>query len=90
MADDLAGAHAAGVSEMILSSNPGNRRWYCGAKRAWRSHRHLQLDLAGVGNESSCHNHSLIAGLFAGQVMIHLGVENPFGQDLLEIVESAR
>jgi hypothetical protein len=30
---------------------------------------------------------SPVARLFAGQVMIHLGVENPFGQGLLQVVD---
>src|SRR5437763_1822087 len=69
--------------EMILSSNPGNRRWYfaisCGSKRAWRSR----------GTSSSIWPVSPIARLFAGQVMIHLGVENPFGQRFLQVVDQA-
>src|SRR5436305_5713264 len=80
--------------EVILSSNPGKRRWYlaisCGSKLAWRSH----------GTASSIRPVSVrtvflpsplrraiapVARLVAGQVMVYLGIENPFGQGLFSI-----
>ena len=52
--------------------------------------RHFQLDLASVGDDRLLAIAiSPIARLFAGQVMIHLGVENPFGQRFLQVVDQA-
>src|SRR6516225_12332620 len=78
--------------EMILSSKPGKRRWYlaisCGSNRAWRSRGNLQLDPAGIGDHRLLAiTTSPVARLFAGEMMVHLGVEDSFRQGLLQIVE---
>ena len=52
--------------------------------------RNLQLDLSGIGNDRLLAiTISPVAGLFAGEMMVHLGVENSFGQGLLQIVEQS-
>jgi hypothetical protein len=52
--------------------------------------RHRQLDLPGVGEDRLLAIAiSPVARLLPGQVMIHLGIQNPFGQRLLQVVEQA-
>jgi hypothetical protein len=80
--------------EMILSSNPGKRRWYlaisCGSKLAWRYARNLQLDLTGIGDDRLLAvTVAPVARLLAGKVMVQLGIHHPLGQRLLQIVEQA-
>jgi hypothetical protein len=48
----------------------------------------LDLDLAGIGDDRLLAvTVTPVARLLSSQVMVHLGVENPFGQGLLQIVD---
>jgi hypothetical protein len=50
--------------------------------------RNRQLDLPGIGDDGLLAiTVSPIAWLLAGQMMVHLGVQNPFGQCLLQVVD---
>ena len=94
MADDLAGAHAAGVHRDDLVVEPRKPALVLGDQLRIEAGlavaRHLQLDLAGVGDDRLLAiTVTPVARLLAGQMMIHLGVQNPFGQRLLQIVEQA-
>src|SRR4051794_12010769 len=53
--------------------------------------RHLQLDLAGVGDDAlAAVAVARVAGAtVAGEVVVHLGVQRPLGQRLLQAVEEA-
>ena len=47
-----------------------------------------ELDLARVGDDRLLPvTISPVARLLAGQMMVHLGVQNPLGQGLLQVVE---
>ncbi len=81
MADDLASAHAAGVHRDDLVIEPRKPPLVLSDQLRIEADlavtRHRELDLAGVGD------HRLpsitvtpAARLLAGQVMVHLGVEN--------------
>ena len=60
----------------------------CGSKRRLAVSRDLQLDLAGLGHHRlAAITVAAVAALLGGQMMIHLGVQRPLGQRLLEIVE---
>ena len=92
MADDLAGAHAAGVHRDDLVVEARKAALVLGDQLRIKARlavaRHLQLDLAGVGDDPLfAIAVSPIARLLAGEMMVHLGVENPFGQGLLQIVD---
>src|SRR6201987_4816999 len=92
MADDLAGAHAAGIHRDNLVVEPREAALVLGdqlrIKAGLAVTRNLQLDLAGVGNDRLLAIPiSPIARLFAGEIMIHLSVENPFRQGLLQGIE---
>src|SRR6478735_7713360 len=76
--------------ETILSSKPGNRRWYLamswGSKVDCRSRG--TSDPAGLGGHPlAALPAPAVAGLLRGQMMIHLGIQGPLGQSLLEIIE---
>ena len=52
--------------------------------------RHRQLDLAGVGDDRLfAVAVTPVARLLAGEMMVHLGIENPFGQGLLQVIDQA-
>jgi hypothetical protein len=92
MADDLAGAHAAGVHRDDLVVEPRKAALVLGDQLRIKPRltvaRDLQLDLASVGDDGLLAvTISPVARLFAGEMMVHLGVENPLGQRLLQIVE---
>jgi hypothetical protein len=92
MADNLTGAHTAGIHRGDLVVEPREPALVLGdqlrVKAGLAVARHLQLDLAGIGDDRFLAiTISPIAGLLASQMMIHLGVENPFGQGLLQIVD---
>jgi hypothetical protein len=92
MTDDLTRAHAAGVHRDDLVVEAWKAALVFGdqlrIKPGLAVARNLQLDLAAVGN------HRLlaitvapVALFFAGEMMVHLSVENPLGQRLLQIIE---
>src|ERR1700693_1693590 len=94
MPDDLAGAHAAGVhrDDLVVETREpalvlGDQlRIEAGLAVA----RHLQLDRPGVGDDAlPAVAVTPVAGLLATQMMVHLGVQHPFGQRLLQIIEQA-
>src|SRR5215213_3122923 len=92
MADNLAGAHAAGVHRDDLVVEPREAALIFGDQLRIETGlaiaRHRQLDPAGVGDDRLLAIAiSPVARLFAGEMMIHLGVENPFRQRLLQIVD---
>ena len=92
MADDLAGAHAARVHRDDLVVEPRKPALVLGDQLRIEARlavaRHRQLDLAGIGDDRLLAiTISPVARLLAGEMMIHLGVENPFGQRLLQIVD---
>jgi len=92
MADDLAGAHAAGVHRDDLVVEPWKAALVLGDQLRIETGlpvaRHRQLDLAAVGDDRLLAiTISPIAWSLAGEMMIHLGGENPFGQRLLQIVD---
>ena len=92
MADDLAGAHAAGVHRDDLVVEARKAALVLGDQLRIKARlavaQHLQLDLAGVGDDPLfAIAVSPVARLLAGEMMVHLGVENPFGQRLLQIVD---
>src|SRR3954464_6501115 len=92
MADNLAGAHAAGVHRDDLVVEPRKATLVSGnqlrVEAGLAVARHRQLDPASVGKDRLLAVAiSPIARLFAGQMMVHLGVENPFGQGLLQVVK---
>jgi tetratricopeptide (TPR) repeat protein len=94
MADDLAGAHAAGVHRDDLVVEPRKAALVLGdqlrVEACLAVARHRQLDLAGIGDDRLLAiTISPVARLFAGEVMVHLGVEHPFRQGLLQIVDQA-
>ena len=92
MAHDLAGAHAARVhrNDLVVETRKaalvlGNQlRVEAGLAVAG----HLQLDRAGIGDDTlPAIAVAPIAGLLAGQMMVHLGIQHPLGQRLLQIIE---
>ena len=92
MADDLAGTHAAGVHRDDLVVETRKAALVLGdqlrVEAGLAIARHRQLDLPGVGDDRLLAiTISPIARLLAGQMMVHLGVENPFGQGLLQVVD---
>jgi hypothetical protein len=92
MADDLARAHAARVHRDDPVVESGEAALILGdqlrIKPGLAVARNLQLDLAGIGDDRLLAiTISSVARLFAGEMMVHLGVENSFRQDLLQIVE---
>jgi len=92
MADDLAGAHAARIHRNDLVVEPRKPPLVLGDQLRIETRptvpRHRQLDLASVGDDGLLAIPiSPVARLLAGEVVIHRGVENPFGQRLLQIVE---
>src|SRR3954465_12010771 len=92
MADNRAGAHAAGVHRDDLVIKPRKAALVSGDQLRIETGlavaRYRQLDPAGIGEDRLLAiTIAPIARLLAGQVMVHLGVENPFGQGLLQIVE---
>ena len=95
MADDLPGAHAAGVhrNDLLVETRKaalvlGDQLWI---EARLAITRHLQLELPGISDDRlPAITITPVAGLFlAGQMMIHLGVQHPFGQCLLQIIEQA-
>ena len=94
MADDLAGAHAARIHRNDLVVEAREAALVFGdqlrIKAGLAVARHHQLDLPAVGDDRLLAiTISPVARLLAGEKMIHLGVENPFGQRLLQIVDQA-
>ena len=94
MADDLPRAHAAGVHRDDLVVETRETALVLGdqlrIKAGLAVARHLQLDPTGVGDDGLLAIAvAPVAGLLAGQMMIHLGVQHPLGQGLLQIVEQA-
>src|SRR3954465_3840434 len=92
MADNLAGAHDAGVHRDDLVIKPRKAALVSGDQLRIETGlavaRHRQLDPTGIGNDRLLAVAiSPIARLLARQMMVHLGVENPFGQGLLQIVK---
>src|SRR3954471_7290213 len=81
--------------ETILSSKPGKRRWYLAISRLRVEARlpvpgDLELDLAGVGEDAlAAVAVAAVAGLLTAEMMIHLRVQRPLGQCLLQAVEEA-
>src|SRR3954447_20979971 len=81
--------------ETILSSKPGKRRWYLAISRLRVEARlpvpgDLELDLAGVGEDAlAAVAVAAVAGLLTTEMMIHLRVQRPLGQCLLQAVEEA-
>jgi len=83
---------AAGVHRNDLVVEPretalvlGNQLW---VKPRLAVARHRQLDLAGVGDDRLLPvTVTPVARLLASQVMVHLGIENPFGQRLLQFID---
>ena len=94
MADDLAGAHAAGVHRDDLLVEPWKAALVLGDQLRIETGlavaRNLQLDLPGIGdNRLLAIAVAPVAGLLAGQVMVHLGIQHPLGQRLLQFVKQA-
>ena len=93
--DDLAGAHAARVHRHDLVVEAGKAALVLGDQLRIEARlpvaRHLQLDLAGVGRHRlAAIAVAAVAGpVLADEVMVHLGVQRPLGQRLLQIVEQA-
>ena len=84
--------------EMILSSKPGKRRWYlaisCGSKSTVPIARNRQLASRSGRSAPSC-GRSRCGWLPAPlrprrQMMVHLGVQHPLGQRLLQLVRATR
>src|SRR4051794_27588613 len=92
MADNFAGAHAAGVHRDDLVIKPRKAALVSGDQLRIETGlavaRHRQLDPTGIGNDRLLAVAiAPVARLLARQMMVHLGVENPFGQGLLQIVK---
>ena len=88
MADDLTCAHAPGVHRNDLFVEPREAALVLGdqlrIKAGVAVTRNLQLDLSGIGNERLLAiTISPVARLFAGEMMVHLGIKNSFRQGLL-------
>ena len=84
MPDNLARAHAAGVHRDDLVIEPRETALVFGdqlrVETGLAVTRNLQLDRARVGDDRLLTvTVPPVAGLIAGKVMVHLGVENPFG-----------
>src|SRR3954470_4567911 len=81
--------------ETILSSKPGKRRWYLAISRLRVEARlpvpgDLELDLAGVGEDAlAAVAVAAVFGLLTTEMMIHLRVQRPLGQCLLQAVEES-
>src|SRR5580700_2562130 len=94
MADDLPGAHAAGVHRNDLVVEPWKAALVLGDQLRVKARlavaRHLQLDLPGIGDDRlPAVPVAPVAGRLAGQMMIHLGVQHSLGQRLLQIIKQA-
>jgi len=92
VADDLPGAHAARVHRHNLVVEAGKPALVLGDELGIEGRLpvagDLQLDPAGLGGHPLAHiTIPAVAGLLRGQVMIHLGIQGPLGQSLLEIIE---
>ena len=90
MADDLARAHAAGVhrDDLVVEPRKPGSGDQLRIKPGLAVARNLQLDPAGIGDHRLLAiTISPVARLFAGEMMVHLGVEDSFRQGLLQIVE---
>src|SRR6202007_56212 len=94
MTDDLAGAHAAGVhrNDFVVEAReaPLIFRDQLRVETCLAVARHRQLDLAGVGDDGLLAIAiSTVAWLLAGKMMVHLSVEHPFRQRLLQTLDQA-
>src|SRR5215213_11512717 len=92
MPDNLAGAHAAGVHRDDLVVEPRKTTLVSGdqlrVKTGLAVARHCQLDPAGVGNNRLLAVAiSPVAWLLASEMVVHLGVEDPLGQGLLQVIK---
>ena len=92
MANDLAGAHAAGIHRNDLVVEPRKPALVLGDQLRIEAGlavaRYRQLDLAGIGDDRLLAvTISPVARILAGEMMVHLGIENPFGQRLFQIVD---
>ena len=95
MALDLAHAHAAGVHRDDLVVEAGKAPLVLGDQLRIEGGqpiaRDLQLDLAGVGqNRLAAIAVAAVAGFtLRVEMMVHLGIQRPLGQRLLQLVEQA-
>jgi hypothetical protein len=95
MAGDLAGAHAAGVHRHDVLIETGKAPLILGdqlgVEAALAVPRHLQPDPAGVGDHAlAAIAVAAVPGAgFTRQVMVHLGVQRPLGQRLLQLIQQA-
>src|SRR3954447_9207454 len=92
MTDDLAGAHAAGVHRNDLVVETRKAALVLGDQLRIETGlavaRRRQLDLAAIGYDRLLAIAiSPVARILAGEMMVHLGIENPFRQRLLQIVD---
>jgi hypothetical protein len=78
MADDLAGAHTTGVHRNDLVVEPRETALVLGNQLRVKPRGDDRLLPITV---------SPVARLLTGQVMVHLGVENPFGRRLLQFID---
>ena len=94
VSDDLADAHAAGIHRHDLVVETWKATPVLGDQLrierrlpvAWD----LQLDPASLGRHRlAAVAVAAVRGVIARQMMVHLGVQRPFGQGLLQIVEQA-
>jgi hypothetical protein len=92
MADDLPRAHAAGVhrDDLVVETRKpplvlGDQlRIKTRLAVAWN----LQLDLPSIGDDRLLAIAiAPVTGLLAGQVMVHLGIQHPLGERLLQSVK---
>lgn len=94
MADDLTGAHAARIHWHNLVVEAREAALVLGdqlrIERRLPVAGDLQLDPAGVGRHRlAAVAFAAVAGVVTGEVMVHLSVQRPLGQRLLQIVEQA-
>lgn len=94
MSDNLPGAHTTGVHRHDLVVEAGKAALVLGdelrIERRLSVARDIQFDPAGLGRHClTAIAVAAVAGLIARQMMIHLGVQRPLGQGLLQIVEQA-
>jgi hypothetical protein len=94
VANDLPGAHAPRVHRYDLVVEAGKPALVLGNELRIEGRlpipRDLQLDPAGLGRDRlAAIAVPAVAGLLGGQMMLHLGVQRPLGQRLLQVIEPA-